>query len=174
MNDRPDLNIERLARERGAKILTTRVPGAPALQAPPIVAAPAKASAVARGKGSKFKNEPVIYRGVRYDSKAEARRAEQLDEMLQAGEILFWMGQPKFRLGHHLNVYKPDFLVVGPGWVRAEDVKGMETAKFKRDRKLWADCGQCPLWIIKGGKAEIITPQGWAGRFDAPTRVAGE
>ncbi len=39
---------------------------------------------------------------------------------------------------------------------RAEDVKGHATAKFKRDLKLWRKYGPCPLWVIMGGRIQIV------------------
>lgn len=110
-------------------------------------------------KPNKYGAKPTEYGGVRYDSKAEAKRAEALDGLRQAGAVAWWIAQPRFRLGCTENVYVADFLVVDPlgDGVHVEDVKGQETSKFKRDKKLWRSYGPCPLWIIKGGKvAEII------------------
>lgn len=105
---------------------------------------------------SKYRAEPTVYGGVRYASKAEASHASGLDLEVLAGRVRFWIGQPKFRLGVALNVYVADFLVVYiDGRVEAHDVKGVETAKFRRDRKLWATYGPCPLRII-GRRAEVI------------------
>jgi hypothetical protein len=97
------------------------------------------------------------YKGVIYASKAEASRAKVLDEQQASGLIYWWIAHPKFRLGCPENVYIADALVVSPAGVRIEDVKGKETAKFKKDKRLWRAYGPCPLWIIKGGKVvEII------------------
>jgi hypothetical protein len=73
--------------------------------------------------------------------------------------VKWWIRQPTFRLGCPENVYRPDFLVVSAKGVRVEDVKGVETSKFARDRKLWARYGPCPLWIVKGSDVEIIDPR---------------
>jgi hypothetical protein len=106
-------------------------------------------------KPGKYRNEPTEYNGVRYDSKAEAKRAEYLDGLHPTG--VRWVGQPRFRLGVPENVYVADFLVWGPQGVRVEDVKGAESPKFRRDKRLWAAYGPAPLWIIRGGKCvEII------------------
>lgn len=109
----------------------------------------------------KYGAKPTVYNGVRYASKAEAAYAEQLDTLVEVDAVAWWIGQPKFRLGVPENIYVADFLVVMPtGRVVVVDVKGMETAKFKRDRKLWSRYGPCPLHIIKGGKiAEVIEPE---------------
>ena len=107
----------------------------------------------------KYNATPTVYNGVRYASKAEAARAMELDLQITAGLIDFWIGQPIFRLGCAENVYRPDFLVVNYGAVGgahsaiwAEDVKGMETAAFKKNKRLWKAYGPCPLRIIRGGK----------------------
>lgn len=103
----------------------------------------------------KYRNVPTVYNGVRYDSKSEAAQARHLDDLKPLG--IWWVGQPKFRLGCPENVYVADFLVVDPTMgVHVEDVKGKETAKFKRDCRLWKRYGPCPLWIIRGGVVETI------------------
>jgi hypothetical protein len=111
-------------------------------------------------KASKYGNRPTRYEGVRYDSQAEATRASVLDYLVWTGEVKFWIGQPTFRLGCAQNKYRPDFLVIMiDGLVHAEDVKGIETAKFRRDRKLWASYGPIPLWILTVNGIEIIHPE---------------
>jgi hypothetical protein len=105
-------------------------------------------------KPSKYQAVPTIYNGVRYASKAEAYRAEQLDNNLC---VRFWLGQPRFRLGCPENVYIADFLVVGAYAVWVEDVKGHMTDKFKRDLKLWAQYGPCDLHIIGPKSTRIVT-----------------
>lgn len=110
---------------------------------------------------SKYNAKPTTYNGVRYHSKAEAVRAERLDFEQRAGLIRGWIGQPTFRLGVAENVYKSDFLVFSlDGRVHAEDVKGAEAPKFRRDKRLWARYGPCPLKILRGGKVvEVIDPE---------------
>ncbi|KKM62737.1 hypothetical protein LCGC14_1518580 [marine sediment metagenome] len=110
----------------------------------------------------KYRNTPTYYNGLRFDSKAEGARAQELDMQKHVGAILFWLPQVTFRLGCAENKYRVDFLVVTKEGVRAEDVKGMETAKFKRDKKLWKAYGPCDLWIVrrqaKGWKMDIVEP----------------
>ena len=123
---------------------------------------------------NKYYASSTMYNGVRYASRAEARRAEVLDMMVRTGEIRFWIGQPKFRLGVPENVYVADFLVVcircvenpllDNVWV--EDVKGFSTPKFRHDVKLWKRYGTCPLHILRSPRGrsdmaptvEVITP----------------
>jgi hypothetical protein len=108
----------------------------------------------------KYKAEPSIYNSVRYASRAEASRAAELDILLKAGRILAWFGQITVRLGVPENIYRPDFLVIpsdGVPWF--EDVKGFETPKFRRDKKLWKAYGRLELRVIRnGGVVETITP----------------
>lgn len=104
---------------------------------------------------SKYRAKPTVYNGVRYASKAESVRAAELDLQIIAGLIAWWIGQPLFRLGVPENTYRPDFLVIGGDthdrevWV--EDVKGVETAAFRRNKKLWKSYGPCALRIIRRG-----------------------
>lgn len=111
----------------------------------------------------KYNAKPTVYNGVRYDSKAEAQRAEALDLLIRAGHVDFWIGQPTFRLGVPENVYRPDFLVIHgvqsdwPGVCHVEDVKGVETPAFKRNKRLWDAYGPCPLHVIRrGSTVEVI------------------
>ena len=114
---------------------------------------------------NKYLANRTTYNGISYASKAEARRAMALDTLKAAGLVSWWAPQVKFRLGCPENVYVVDFLVAEPCShisglfdMYAEDVKGMETAKFKRDKKLWAAYGPIPLRIIKGKNMELINP----------------
>jgi hypothetical protein len=128
----------------GAKVLGVKLPGAEG-----------------KPRRSKYNAKPTVYNGVRYDSKAEAARAAELDYRLSTGFALWWIGQPKFRLGCPENVYVADFLVgmQTPDGVEvhAEDVKGVRTPKFARDIKLWRHYGPFSLWVI-GKTIEIIRP----------------
>lgn len=107
---------------------------------------------------SKYNNVRTEYNGVMYASKAEALRAYELDLMVKADRIAWWIGQPRFRLGCPENVYVADSLVIGYGELWVEDVKGRETAKFRRDKRLWAKYGPCELRIVRGRKVESIMP----------------
>jgi hypothetical protein len=112
-------------------------------------------------RGNKYRAKKQAYRGVLYDSIAEARRAEQLDWLVDTGQIRFWVRQVVFRLGCPENVYRCDFLVIGPDGAWCEDVKGFSTAKFARDKRLWRSYGPFELCIIRDGKvAERITGDG--------------
>jgi len=95
--------------------------------------------------------------GVTFDSKAEMLRAAQLDAMMMAGQIVGYQRQTTFRLGDGLDPYRVDFLVFDAyGQVHAEDVKGMETKKFRSHRRRWAMYGPCDLHIIKKNATEVV------------------
>lgn len=115
------------------------------------------ATKIRRNKYRAIKTE---YDGILYDSKAEAARAAELDMLVRAGQIEWWIRQVTFRLGCPENVYRPDFLVVGYGGVHVEDVKGVDTAKFRRDAKLWRAYGPCELWVIRNRRVEVIHGKG--------------
>ncbi|MBN1517456.1 DUF1064 domain-containing protein [Candidatus Sumerlaeota bacterium] len=110
---------------------------------------------------NKFNAQRTEYNGVMYDSKGEAQRAAELDQLKRAGLIRFWIRQPPFYLGSSVNLYRADFLVIGPGAaVWAEDFKGKETPGFRRNRRLWREYGPCELRVIKKGKVtEVIKPK---------------
>lgn len=117
---------------------------------------------------NKYNAQPTVYNGVRYDSKAEAKYAESLDLLLENGDIDWWLRQVTIALGVPENKYRVDFVVrcsmnrsghddVG---VWAVDVKGVETATFRRNARLWARYGPFDLKIVKGGKVDRIIPGG--------------
>jgi len=98
---------------------------------------------------SKYHAKKAEYNGEVFDSLAEAAYARHLDGEVERGAILYYVRQPRFTLGCPENVYKPDFHVVAPRWTTATDVKGHETPKFRKDRRLWARYGPCPLQVIR-------------------------
>lgn len=84
--------------------------------------------------------------GVRkYASKKEARRAVQLEQLRQAGEILWWIPQVRFPLdapsGQTSRAYVADFLVLWTtmGTLTIEDTKGFRTPEYKRKLKAMRD-----------------------------------
>lgn len=91
-----------------------------------------------RPKRSKYGNIRTEYSGRVYDSKAEARRAAELDTLVPA-EIVAWFPQVTFNLAGGIR-YRCDFLVILPdGTWRAEDVKGKATDVYKLKRKLFRE-----------------------------------
>jgi hypothetical protein len=114
---------------------------------------------------NKYRAVKEEYGGCVYDSKAEASRAKVLDTLKAMGQIRGWVRQVTFVLGVPENRYRVDFVVFGITETWAEDVKGVSTAKFKRDIKLWRAYAPISLRIIRNGKvAEVIQPKAKAGR----------
>ena len=113
-------------------------------------------------KASKYRNIITTYKGVKYASKAEAVRAEQLDWLVSSGQVREWTRQPTFHLGCAENTYRADFRVIDAfGREHVEDVKGARTAKFNHDVRLWKSYGPCPLHVLSRGKVvEVVNPGG--------------
>lgn len=81
--------------------------------------------------------------GIFFDSKAEAKRYQQLLMLVRAGHIEGLETQPKFPLvvhGMKLGEYRGDFryLDKATGEYVIEDVKGVRTPLYKFKRKLVA------------------------------------
>ena len=107
----------------------------------------------------KFNAKPTIYRGRKYDSRAEAKYASELDMLKSSGFIHLWIRQPAFDLGEDTR-YRADFLVIeSSGEFYAVDVKGMETPAWKKIRILWEKYGEMPLRIIKNGSVSYTLNQ---------------
>lgn len=114
-----------------------------------------------------FNAKRTLYNDRYYSSKIEARRAGELDLLLKAGKVVWWIPQVTVALGFPENRYRIDFLVAEPMLVdsmvlgitvHAEDVKSIETREFARHKRLWAKYGPFPLHVIKQGNVEIISP----------------
>ena len=115
-------------------------------------------------KRSKYRAVPTEYNGQRYDSKSEARHAAQLDELLAAGVIAWWLRQVPVTLGAAGCILRVDFLVAIPDGdgvdVRGEEIKGAESEKWRFMRKMWLLHGPFPLQVWRGGKCvEILEPR---------------
>ncbi len=116
-----------------------------------------------RQRTGKYNAQRTEYGGRMYDSKSEAKRAYELDLLQLAGEVAWWLPQVPVMVGEP-GVDKPfrvDFLVATPVvygsvMVHAEDVKGMETASFRRHVKQWKLRGPFPLHVLTGRGTEII------------------
>lgn len=97
--------------------------------------------AVRKAERSKYHAIRTEYNGITYDSKAEARFAQELDLKVKAGQIKYWLRQIPFYLPAGI-VYRCDFMVVHEDpageqgqWVQYFDVKGMDTPVSKLKRK---------------------------------------
>jgi len=107
--------------------------------------------AVAKAHLAKAKNGrseanpgPKKYHSIKtngYDSKAEAKRAEELKLLQRAGKISDLQEQVHFELipkqaGERAVIYKADFTYWENGSLVVEDVKGMKTREYVIKRKL--------------------------------------
>ena len=70
---------------------------------------PKEPRSVASQTQSKYHNTPTVYQGVRYHSKREALKAQELDLLVKAGEIDFYLRQVSFDLPGGIK-YVADFV----------------------------------------------------------------
>lgn len=80
----------------------------------------------------------------KYASKKEARRAVQLEQLREAGEVIWWIPQVRFPLdapsGQTSRAYVADFLALwNDGRLTIEDTKGFKTEEYKRKVKAMRD-----------------------------------
>jgi hypothetical protein len=74
--------------------------------------------------------------GQRFDSKAEARRYDELKLLQASGEVSFFLRQVPFHLPGGVT-YRADYLIFWTaGVVTIEDVKGYETSEFKAKKRM--------------------------------------
>jgi hypothetical protein len=99
-------------------------------------------------KPHKYHARRTEYNGERYDSKAEAEYAATLDLLLKSREIKDWERQVLVPLGADDSL-RVDFIVYEYHETYAVDVKGVETADFKRKKRLWKQYGTMDLQIMK-------------------------
>ena len=77
--------------------------------------------------------------GRNFDSKAEARRGEELERLQKAGEIRDLQYQVRFILHRKpIITIKLDFVYIMNGGITYEDFKGMETREF-RVKRFWLE-----------------------------------
>jgi len=95
----------------------------------------------------KYGNKPATVDGIRFASKAEAARYQELRALEEAGEIRDLVLQPRYRLqpafaDRYNRGWRPIYYIAdfeyweGPQRV-AEEVKGHETAVWKLKRKMF-------------------------------------
>lgn len=105
---------------------------------------------------SKYRNKPTVVDGIRFDSKAEARRWDQLRMMEKAGEITDLKRQVSYALtvnGKLVGRYVGDFQYALPsGDIVTEDVKGVETPVFRLKSKIFSAIYGRDIAIIGGKK----------------------
>ena len=94
-------------------------------------------------KPRKYRNEPVVIDGIRFDSKRESIRWHVLRLLERAGDIKDLKRQVRYQLTAHdkpVTVYVGDFEYFDNATKATvtEDVKGVETDVFKLKAKLFA------------------------------------
>lgn len=89
---------------------------------------------------SKYKNEPTWVDGLRFDSKREAKRWQDLELRRKAGAIACIERQKRYSLGfngEHICDYIADFVYREHGIATVvEDCKGFRTQVYKLKKKL--------------------------------------
>ncbi len=110
---------------------------------------------------SKYRNKKREYKGILYDSIAEADYAAELDALQFSGDIAWWLRQVWVQLGPDFGT-RVDFLValrcsdhIGLR-ISAHEVKGMETPQFRKVRKLWPKYAPMPMHVLNGDQWAII------------------
>jgi hypothetical protein len=94
--------------------------------------------------------EQRMFRGRLYASKAERDYAEILYTWLADGSVDCIIEQPKRVWFDGAMTYTPDFLVVHrDGDAEFIDVKGVETAQFRRVIKAWPKAETLSLVVVK-------------------------
>lgn len=90
---------------------------------------------------SKYRNVSTEYEGKRYDSKLEAKIAQDLDWRVKSGELKSWTRQVKIDLrifGWHITNHYVDFrLEYQNGSIEYLEAKGFETEVWRMKRNLF-------------------------------------
>jgi hypothetical protein len=87
----------------------------------------------------KYHAIPTEIDGIRFDSKSEAIRYQELKLLERAGEISNLELQPKYSIdinGKHICNYVADFRYLDRGVLVVEDVKGMKTPVYRLKKKM--------------------------------------
>jgi len=90
-------------------------------------------------KRHKYRAVPTTVDGIRFPSKAEARRYGELKILESAGKITNFQLQPEFPIkinGKLVCTYRADFIYFTPQQRVIEDVKGVRTAVYKLKKKM--------------------------------------
>ena len=90
---------------------------------------------------SKYFAVPTVVNGIRFASKKEARRFQQLAVLEQVGEISGLNVQPRYALfagETPIATYVGDFEYWERGRLVTEDVKGMKTPAYRIKARLFA------------------------------------
>ncbi len=84
----------------------------------------------------KFKAKPTETDGIKFSSKKEAKRYNNLKSLQNIGEVIFFLRQVPFHLPGGVK-YVCDFLIFWTnGDITIEDVKGFKTESYKAKKKM--------------------------------------
>lgn len=86
-------------------------------------------------RAHKFGAKPTEVDGIRFDSKKEARRFEQLRLLEQSGEIRFFLRQVPIHLPGKTKLVIDFVIFWADETVTFEDVKGMLTEQYKTKKR---------------------------------------
>lgn len=101
-----------------------------------------------KSKPRKYRNEPIIVDGYRFDSKLEARYYGEVKLRQRAGYVAWFIRQVRFDLPGRV-IYRADFLeVLAEGRVVVTDCKGRDTqSSINKRKQVYALYGvQVQLW----------------------------
>ena len=85
---------------------------------------------------SKYKNIPTIVDGIRFDSKKEAKRYQELLMLQRVGEVREFKRQKSYKLAGRYRYVCDFFVKWSNGDEKVEDVKGFKTPVYKL-KKAW-------------------------------------
>jgi hypothetical protein len=110
-------------------------------------------------KPSKYRNHPTVVDGIRFDSRLEASRYQELKLLRASGAVLWFVLQTPFRLPGGIT-YKVDFLIVwnkgDRQWpiehITLEDCKGIATRVSLNKIKQVEEIFGVTIEIIRKGK----------------------
>ena len=95
------------------------------------------------GRPRKYRNEPTVVDGIRFDSKREAARWGELRMLERGGAISDLKRQVTFPLevnGVKLGSYRADFTYREHGELVVEDSKGFRTPEYRQKARLMRAC----------------------------------
>lgn len=105
---------------------------------------------------NKYRNQPTVHDGIRFASKAEAARYQQLKILERAGEVSSLTMQQRYplmvngtKVAHYVSDF--DYFDVRRGRV-IEDVKGIQTPAFRLKRKMFEAQYGIEITIIGSGR----------------------
>jgi hypothetical protein len=84
----------------------------------------------------KFKAKPTETDGIKFSSKKEAKRYNNLKTLQNIGEVIFFLRQVPFHLPGGVKYVCDFFIFWANGEVTIEDVKGFKTETYKAKKKM--------------------------------------